>query len=135
MRLPTDVESLAMAVAFAFFWLLVITLAVTWIVQILLRPRTRMEWAEFGKITAFLAMVLRTAWTLKTGRILPPEVAVFFWVACCLLVLNYLIAMLGGWGPLFVNKICGFCVGRGKWIVSALVALLVAAIVYAFFFA
>jgi hypothetical protein len=134
MRLPTDVESLAMAVAFAFFWLLVITLLVTWCVQALLQPQTRMEWAEFGKITAFLAVVLRTAWTLETGRILPPEVAVVFWVACCFLVLNYLIAMLGGWGPLFVNNICGFCVGRGKWIVAALVALLVVAAAYAFLF-
>jgi hypothetical protein len=134
MRLPTDVEALSMVVAYAAFWLIVATLLVTWCVQLLLRPQTRMEWAEFGKISAFLAVVLRTAWTLKTGRMLPAEVAVVFWVVCFFLILNYLVAMLDGWGPPLVRSVCGFCVGRGKWLAPALVLLLVAALLYARFF-
>jgi hypothetical protein len=130
MRLPTDIESLSMAVAYAAFWLIVATLAVTWCVQVLLRPQTRMEWAEFGKITAFLAIVLRTAWTLQTGRILSAHVAVVFWVVCFFLILNYLVAMLDGWGPPFVRVVFGSGVSRWTWLVPAVVLLIVVAIIY-----
>jgi hypothetical protein len=123
-----------MAVAWAAFWLIVLTLAVTWCVQVLLRPATRMEWAEFGKITAFLAIVLRTAWTLQTGRTLPSEVAVVFWVMCFFLILNYLIAILDGWGPPFVHQFCEFCGDRHKWLVPAVVLLVLAAVAYVLFF-
>lgn len=134
MRLPMDVEALSMAVAWAAFWLIVLTLAVTWCVQVLLRPTTRMEWAEFGKITAFLAIVLRTAYTFWTGRGLPAEVAVVFWVACFFLILNYLIAILDGWGPSFVRAVCSACTGRWRWILPAAVLLGLAAVAYVLFF-
>lgn len=134
MHLPTDVEALSIAVAYGAFWLIVVTLLVTWGVQVLLRPATRMEWAEFGKITAFLAIVLRTAWTLQTGRMLPAHVAVVFWVVCFFLILNYLVAVLDGWGPPFVQMVCGVCRGRWRWLLPAMVLLATATVIYALFF-
>lgn len=132
--MPTDVEALSMALAYAAFWLIVPTLIVTWCVQLLLRPQTRMEWAEFGKITAFLAIVLRTGWTLQTGNLLPAHVAVVFWVICFFLILNYFVAMIENWGPPFVRVAFGPSVSLWKWLGPALVLLLVAAVLYAHFF-
>src|SRR5215213_9684095 len=133
MRSSMDVEQVSMAVAYAAFYLIIVALLTTWLVQLALRPRTRMEWAEFGKITAFLAIVLRTGWTLKTGQILSPHVAVVFWVACFVLVLFYLWVILDDWGPPFVRAIADCCVRQRRWIVSAVVLLVVAAAVYAVF--
>lgn len=135
MRLPMDVEQISMAIANGAFYLIILALIVTWIVQLFLRPQTRMEWAEFGKITAFLAIVLRTAFTFWTGRGLPSEVAVVFWTVCFFLVLFYLVAILDDWGPPFVRAFCEFCVDRRKWLVPAAVLLVLAAVIYVLFFA
>lgn len=136
--MPTDINEVAIAVAWAAFWLIVVTLLVTWIVQVLLRPQTRMEWAEFRKISAFLLIVLRTAWTLITGKILPPIVAVVFWVVCFILIFSYLWVILDDWGPPFLNAVYGFGV-RGRstrwWTVALLLLLVVTALTYVLLFA
>lgn len=132
-----NVNDLSLALAWAAFWLIVGTLFVTWVVQILLRPQTRMEWAEFGKISAFLLIVLRTAWTLLTGRILPPEVAVVFWVACFLLIANYLVAILDDWGAPFVRGVYVRSANAGYrlwWVIALLTLLVTAAVAYALIF-
>lgn len=132
--LTTRVEAIGEAIAYAAFYLVVATLLLTWIVQVALRPRTRQEWAEFGKITAFNMIVLRTVWTLRTGRTLSPEVAVVFWCIVFVLVAFFFVVLLDSWGPSLVRSTCQWCVEQWRWLIPAGIALALAAFVYALFF-
>jgi hypothetical protein len=119
-----ELERIAQAIAYAAFYMIVLALTLTWIIQIFLHPRSRMEWAEFCKITAFTAIVWRTVWTITTGKMLPVEVATVFWAVCFFLVGFYFITLVEDWAVPVFTGFRQYCTGRCLWpFLAALLAL------------
>lgn len=136
MTLPPDLEALTIQVTYATFYLIWAALLATWIFQIILRPSTRQEWAEFGKITAFLMIMTRSAWLIAVREyFLPQPFALFFWLLIAFLVGFYLYVIVDMWGRVIYEAICLWCkANRAQAVVGAvLVAAYIWVVWYAIF--
>lgn len=120
MTLPPDLEVLTINATYVVFYLIWAALLATWLFQIILRPSTRQEWAEFGKITAFLMIMTRSAWLISIREyFLPQPFAFFFWVVVGILVGFYLYVIIDIWGRIIYEETClWFKANRAKALVG-----------------
>jgi hypothetical protein len=101
-----DIETVTTFVTWAVFYLIFAALLLTWIFQALLRPSTRQEWAEFGKITAFLIVVSRTVWAIATDSpTIPQPWALITWLVVGVLVGFYFWVIVDMWGVVLYRRI------------------------------
>jgi hypothetical protein len=124
MELPPDIEVVTIGTTFAVFYLIWVALIATWIFQIILRPSNRQEWAEFGKITAFLMVMTRTVYSVVSGNnLITQPWALIFWVIVGVLVGFYLYVILSIWGVIIADAFCFWCKGNRAQSIVGLIIL------------
>lgn len=95
-------ESLNGILVIVFFWLTFAGVLATFAIALILKPKSRLEWATLGLFASFF-MVMSRAYIL--GAILhrtsfPQPWGALFWLVQCALVLNYVVALFLEWQPM-----------------------------------
>lgn len=82
----------------AFYGVIVVT-TITWVLMILMWPRTRAEWAALSMLTGFNMFLWRLLWIAQTGnQALPQPQGLIFWVAVLFFVGVYFVDFVMNWG-------------------------------------
>jgi hypothetical protein len=122
-QLALHAEKISSAIAWAAFILILAALMITLIIEIMLQPRTRAEWSEIGKITAFNMVMWRTVYQLLSGNSLPLPFAAFWWVIISILVSFYIYVLVDDFGPAVFRRVCAWC--KTKWGIAIWVTALI----------